>query len=47
MPSDRMSLGALFLVTLVAFVGLLAAYDSMARDGRGSTVSRAIGRTLS
>ncbi|WP_293858445.1 hypothetical protein [uncultured Alsobacter sp.] len=46
MSSDRTSLGALFLVTLVALIGLFAAYDAMARDGRGGTVSRAIGRSL-
>jgi ABC-type glucose/galactose transport system permease subunit len=46
MPSNRTSLGALLLVTLVALAGLFFAYDAMARDGRGGSVSKAIGKTL-
>lgn len=46
MPSNRMSLGALLLVITVALAGIFAAYDAMARDGRGGTVSKAIGKKL-
>lgn len=46
MPSNRMSLGALLLVTVAAIVGLVAAYDATARDGRGGGMSKAIRTTL-